>query len=90
MDSYSNIASYGFWLLLALLVGMRFMHLSEAIEEPHSWRQCDTAQYIRSFQEEGIDLLRPSVCWMGNHKTVILEFPLPEAVVAIVQQVFGV
>lgn len=75
--------------MLLLLIAMRFLHLGEAIDDPHSWRQTETAQYIRAFQEEGIDLLRPSVCWMGNHKTVIFEFPLPEAIVAVAQHIFG-
>lgn len=44
----------------------------------------DTAQYIRAFAEDpsGIDLLRPSVSWMGSYRTLILEFPLPEAIAA--------
>lgn len=76
-------------MLAFLLVGLRFFHFGSFIDEPHSWRQCDTAHYILDFYENGVDLLHPGVCWMGNHETVILEFPLPEAVVAWVQHVLG-
>jgi len=60
---------------LVLLILPRIQHLIGPIDDPHSWRQCDTAQYAYAFYQNGTDLLRPSVCWMGNHKTVILEFP---------------
>src|SRR5207248_679692 len=39
--------------------------------------------------EEGFNLLRPSVGWMGAHKTVILEFPLIEAIMAAAYLWFG-
>lgn len=68
---------------------MRFLHFGELIDGPHTWRQCDTAQYAWSFYEEGIDILHPSVCWMGGYKTTILEFPLPEALSAILYRLFG-
>ncbi|MBM4047878.1 MAG: hypothetical protein FJ279_22485, partial [Planctomycetes bacterium] len=75
--------------LAALLLGPRLGHLSGPIDDPHSWRQCDTANYAWAFYKEGIDLFRPSVCWMGAHKTVILEFPLHEAVVAVAYRLLG-
>lgn len=78
------------YLILAiLLVGLRFFHFGPFIDEPHSWRQCDTAHYILDFYENGVDLLHPNVCWMGNHETVILEFPLPEAIVAWAYHLLG-
>lgn len=72
-----------------MLIGWRFVHFGEAIDLPHDWRQSDTANYIYDFYENGIDLAHPAVCWMGGHKTVILEFPLPEAVSALLYQAFG-
>ena len=80
---------YLYALLLLALASVRLFHLGEAIDDPHSWRQCDTAFYIWDFYQNGIDLLHPSVCWMGGHKTLILEFPLPEALVALVYHVLG-
>ena len=79
-----------FWLLAIVFFAQRLLHLGPDIDTPQMWRQCDTAQYIRSFAEEGIDLLHPSVCWLADHKTTILEFPLPEAAAAVAYKVFGV
>lgn len=79
------------WFLILLVLGvvLRFFHLGESIESPHMWRQSDTANYIWDFYQNGIDLLHPSVCWMGEYKTVILEFPLIEGIVATAYHVFG-
>jgi len=78
-----------FWILAVAMVGWRFVHFGPQIDSPHQWRQCDTANYIHDFHEDGIDLLYPTVCWMGGYKTVILEFPLHEAVAATFYNVFG-
>lgn len=88
---FSNISIRELWfpILAMFLVGIRFIHFGEYVDEPHAWRQCDTANYIWSFYQDGIDLLHPSVCWMGGHKTTILEFPLPEAIIAVFYKIFG-
>jgi len=78
-----------FWGLVLALVVVRFFHLGPFIDGPHEWRQCDTANYIWDFYKNGIHLLQPAVCWMGHHKTLILEFPLPEAFVAIFYKLFS-
>ncbi len=75
--------------LVVLFFGLRLLHFGAEIDMPNMWRQCDTAQYIRAFYADGIDLLHPSVCWLADHKTTILEFPLPEAVAAVAYHVFG-
>lgn len=73
-----------------LLVGAtRASHLRGPIDNPHPFRQCDTAHYAYAFHREGIRLLHPSVCWMGPHKTVIYEFPLPQAAMAVAYNLFG-
>ncbi len=74
---------------IALLLLLRLLHFGAAIDAPHDWRQCDTAHYIRDFYQNGIDPLHPAVCWMGARDTLALEFPLPEAAVAVVWQVSG-
>lgn len=73
----------------ALLFALRLGHFGAEIDAPHDWRQCDTANYIRDFYQNGIDLLHPAVCWMGGSDTLALEFPLPEAAVAFVYRVAG-
>lgn len=72
-----------------LLLATRLPHLGGAIDDPHAWRQADTAQYAREFFRHGIDLLHPAVNWMGGYKTVVFEFPLPEAIMALAYHVFG-
>lgn len=78
------------WLLaLAALLSLRLGHLTGPIDEPHAWRQMDTAHYVRAFLEERLDLLRPAVCWMGPHRTLVLECALPEALAALVLRALG-
>ena len=75
--------------LLVLLLAPRLGHLRGPLDSPHSWRQADTAQYALTFYREGIDVLAPSVSWMGGHKTLILEFPFPELLIALAYRLFG-
>jgi hypothetical protein len=72
-----------------IVIAIRFFHLSGPIDLPHDWRQLDTFYYIWDFYQNGIDLLHPTVSWMGNHPIVLLEFPLPEAIIAFFFQLFG-
>ncbi|MBP6793423.1 MAG: glycosyltransferase family 39 protein [Saprospiraceae bacterium] len=71
------------------MLSFRFFHFTEEIDGPHDWRQCDTAHYINDFYKNGIDIFHPTVCWMGNRDTVILECPLPEALVAGIYKMSG-
>jgi hypothetical protein len=52
------------------------------VENPHSWRQLDTLFYAYDYYKNGIDLLSPSVSWMGGYKTVVLEFPILSALLS--------
>ena len=83
------LKKYGFVLLVFLLITTRLFHFPSEIDGPHTWRQAETAQYIYSYVNEGINILKPSVCWMGGHKTLLLEFPLPEAAIAVLYNIFG-
>jgi hypothetical protein len=78
--------------VLVILGGLalRLPHLAGPIDNPHAWRQSDTAYYALAFYENGIDLLHPRVCWSGVHDVVALEFPLHEAIVALFYRAFGV
>ena len=78
------------WLLAAvLLVALRLLHMAGPLDDPHSWRQCDTVHYSLDFYRHGINLLSPAVCWLGPHRTLIFEFPLPEAMSALLYRLFG-
>jgi 4-amino-4-deoxy-L-arabinose transferase-like glycosyltransferase len=78
------------WFVLACVAAaaLRLISLGPEIDGPHEWRQCDTASFTRNFFRDGIDLFHPSVNWLGTHKTVILEFALPEALVASIYKLF--
>ena len=81
--------NWQFWVLFGLMIGLRFLHFGGEMDGPHIWRQSDTANYAWAFYQDGINLFRPSVCWMGGHKTLILEFPLHEALAAILYHLWG-
>ena len=74
---------------LLLLLITRSHHMRGPLDEHHAWRQCDTAFYAQMFYKTGINLLNPVVCWMGAHGSLILEFPLPEALMALGYHLFG-
>lgn len=77
------------WGIIASLVLLRFFHLGEKVDDPHAWRQYDTKQYIEGYYYDNVPFLEPTVCWMGQHKTLILEFPLPEYLVAQIFKITG-
>ena len=76
-------------LVLVALFALRLPHLTGPLDDPHSWRQADTVYATWSFWRHGIDLLHPKVCWLGGHGTLIFEFPLPEAMAALLDRAFG-
>ena len=77
-------------IFLVLLIVPRIQNIAaDFVDDPHAWRQSDTACYAYTFYKEGIDILKPSVCWMGAHKTVIMEFPFPEVLMAVAYRIFG-
>ncbi len=83
------IKKHRLWLLLIALVSLRLLHFSDAVDDPHAWRQYDTKQYIDGYYHGGDPFLEPSVCWMGARKTLILEFPLPEFLISKLFSVVG-
>jgi len=85
----ASTATWAFVALVLLLLALRLPHLGGPLDDPHSWRQCDTVTGSREFARHGIDLLHPSVSWLGSHRHMIYEFPLPEAMAAILHMMFG-
>lgn len=84
-----NFNQFVFLFIVLFSIALRFLHFGEIIDDPHGWRQCDTANYIWDYYKNGVDFLHPAVCWMGGYKTLILEFPLTEAIIAWLYQIFG-
>lgn len=77
------------WVVAGLLLALRLFHLGGPLDDPHSWRQADTARASLEMARHGVDLLHPVVCWLGGHRILIFEFPLPEAMSALLQRGFG-
>ena len=77
------------WAAAGALLLSRLAHLGGPLDDPHSWRQCDTVVYSLNFHRHGIDLLHPAVCWLGAQRTLIFEFPLVEALSALLYRVTG-
>ena len=91
MSRLARIATeHPWWFPLGVLIllAQRLFHFGAIIDSPHTWRQCDTANYIWDYYQNSIDLLHPTVAWMGGHN-LILEFPLHEAISALLYQGFG-
>jgi hypothetical protein len=85
----STFRSDAWWAAAGALVLARLPHLGGPLDDPHSWRQCDTVVYSLNFSRHGIDLLHPAVCWLGAHRTLIFEFPIVEALSALLYRVTG-
>lgn len=77
-----------YYLFILLLIAQRFFHFKSAIDEPHAWRQFDTLYYAYDFYKNGFNILKPSVCWLGGYKTLILEFPLISYLIAVFYYIF--
>ncbi len=84
-----NKPTFLFYIGVVILIAQRFFHLSNAVEEPMAWRQFDTEFFAYDFYLNGINLLKPSVCWLGAYKTLILEFPVVSAFIAVFYFIFG-
>ncbi|RPI14601.1 MAG: hypothetical protein EHM58_16140 [Ignavibacteriae bacterium] len=78
-----------FFISFFALISQRFFHFGKVIEEPMSWRQFDTEFFAYAYFRNGINLFKPSVCWLGAHKTLILEFPLISAIISVFYDMFG-
>lgn len=81
-DGSSPLLRWSCRILLALLLLAPLRHLGPELDGPHVWRQMDTARTIRGFVEDGIDLARPQVSWMGRSGVAVLECPIPQALAA--------
>ena len=85
--------------LLAVGLFVRLYRLDAPLADWHSWRQADTAAVARNFYKDGINLLYPqsdSLLALNEHglenpnRYFINEFPVYNAVVAVLYGQFGV
>ena len=70
--------------VLAALVVYVAPTLDRPLLEKHAFRQTQTAYTARIFHEQGIDLLHPKVPVLGEPLEVPFEFPLFQALAALV------
>ena len=77
----------GLIIFLALLV--RSYHMAYPLNDIHCFRQTQTAGLIRDYYREGIDMLYPTMITLGDPGYVVLEFPLYQAISAILYHVFS-
>lgn len=86
-------------LILAVFVAVRCYRLTTPLADWHSARQADTAAVARNFASTGINLLYPQSdsLWAlsehqlpNPHRYFMNEFPLYNAVVALIYRAFGV
>ena len=78
------------WLpagLLLLAVLIHLPTLGAPLLDRHPFRQTQTAFTARIFHEQGIDLLHPKLPILGAPWEVPFEFPLFQAVAAVVMDV---
>jgi len=76
----SRLAAFG---LLTVAAVAKVPTLGQPLTENYAWRQTQTAWTARIFHEQGIDLLRPEVPVHGPPWVFGFEFPLFQAVGAL-------
>lgn len=84
-----RLSRAAFLLAAGALLAVRLFHLDGPLDLPHAWRQAETAAYSRAFYEHGIDLLHPTVNWLGPRGAHAFEFPLAQAMAALLYRAFG-
>lgn len=94
-----NISHILVFLLLVLGIFVRSYKINAPLADWHSWRQADTAAVSRNFIKDGFNLLYPqsdSFLPMNEYglenpnRYFINEFPLYNAIVAVIYRQFGV
>lgn len=81
-----------FLLLIFISLPFRLYHFTYPILDSFNFRQAQTATFSLNFYKYGINLFQTQldIFGIGNHKYLLLEFPLYEAVVAVLYKVFFV
>jgi len=89
MNKLSKIHPYvwiGIIILFALI--LRLYHITYPMNDAFAWRHTQTAGLIRDYYRSGINLLYPTMITLGVPGYVVLEFPLYQALSAILYNVF--
>jgi hypothetical protein len=89
-DGLAGVATSRLWEAVALIAVLAALvtyvapTLNARLLEKHAFRQTQTAWTARVFHEDGIDLLHPKLPVLGEPFEVPFEFPLYQAVAALV------
>lgn len=80
-----------FFLLIACILPYRLLHVSEPLNNVTQFRQAQTATITQNFYLHGIDMFQTEldIFGMGKERYLTLEFPLYEAMVALLYRVFS-
>ncbi len=78
-----------FATLASGLVLARFYNFRPFLDEPHAFRQAWTSHYTLEFYRSGMNIFLPSIASMGNYRHILIEFPVPEWITALVYQATG-
>lgn len=76
-------------LIIAAALLSRMYHLTYPLDDAHAFRQAQTAGLIRDYYREGINLLYPRMITLGNPGYVVLEFPLYQALAALLYKILS-
>lgn len=78
-------------LLVVIVIGLsvRYLGISQPPYDTHPFRQCQTLSTIEDFSEHGIDVFHPRTNYVGYPGYLVLEFPLFQAMGAILYGIFG-
>jgi hypothetical protein len=87
------VSRAGVWTIIGivLLTGLllRLKGFSYPPFDSHRFRQTHTLSTIEAFHRDGIDLFHPRAIHQGYPGVLVLEFPLFQAVAAMVYDLFG-
>jgi hypothetical protein len=71
------------------LASVRFQHFRPFLDEPHAFRQAWTSSYTLSLFRGDMNIFRPSIPSAGDFGHILIEFPIPEWITALLYHVFG-
>lgn len=74
-----------------IVVGLIFSltRLKGVMYEPYAWRSAESAKMVEDFYYRGIDILHPSVGWLGLFRMQAFEFPLPYVIITYLYRILG-
>lgn len=76
-------------LALAFIILTQSPHLNRPPFDAHNFRQSQTWSTVELYNETGIDLLNPRTNYIGEPGIFVLEFPLYQALAAMLMKGFG-